>query len=140
MKYLIFICFVLGCQLVYAQTHNLSITISHIKSTEGEIQIGLYNTKESFPHVNKQYRLFVIAANDFEGIYTINNLPDGEYAMAIFHDKNADKKCNTNFLGIPIEGYGFSRNVKPRLSAPSFDDCKIDLHSDMAITIELIYK
>jgi uncharacterized protein (DUF2141 family) len=140
-KYGLFIC--LACcvgQRLYSQTYNLCITIPNIKNTEGKIQIGLYNTKESFPLIDKQYMLFSVATNGFTGIYTINNLPKGEYALAIFHDQNADKICNTNFLGIPKEGYGFSRNYKPILSSPSFDACKIALLSDMAITIELIYK
>jgi len=81
-----------------------------------------------------------IDANGFSGIYTFKDLPDGEYAVAIFHDKNSDKICNTNFLGIPKEGYGFSKNFKPRLSSPSFNDCKIDLNSNMSITIKLIYR
>ena len=137
---MVLICFAFWGQSLYSQTYNLAITITGVKSTDGKIQIGLYNKKESFPHVDGQYKLFYVDANGFSGIYTFKDLPYGEYAVAIFHDKNSDKICNTNFLGIPKEGYGFSKNFKPRLSSPSFNDCKIDLNSNLSITINLIYR
>jgi hypothetical protein len=34
----------------------------------------------------------------------------GYYAVALFHDENDDHHLNTNALGIPTEGYGFSNN------------------------------
>jgi uncharacterized protein (DUF2141 family) len=140
MKYTGFILFALWGQYLYSQTFNLSITIINIKGTEGEIQIGLYNNKESFPLVDKQYKLFLTDVNSFSGIFTVNDLPKGEYAVAIFHDENSDKICNTNFIGIPKEGFGFSKNYKPKIFKPTFDDCKIDLISDLSITIKLIYR
>ena len=139
MKYIVIIWFALWGQSLYPQTCDLSVSITNLKSTEGGIQIGLYNTKESFPLVDKQYRLFYIDTIKFSGIYTFKDLPKGEYAIAIFHDENSDRICNTNFLGIPKEGYGFSKNFKPRLSSPTFSDCKIDLNNNMSVTIKLIY-
>lgn len=139
MKYVLLVSFAFWSHSLYSQTYDLSVSIAGMKSTNGEIQIGLYNNKESFPLDGKQYKLFFIDAAIFTGIYTIKDLPGGEYAIAIFHDKNSDKVCNTNFLGIPKEGYGFSNNIKPRFSVPAFNDCKIELNSNMSITIKLIY-
>jgi uncharacterized protein (DUF2141 family) len=45
---------------------------------------------------------------------------------------------NKNFLGIPQEKFGFSNNVKPLFSAPSFADTKINLTKDMTTEIKLI--
>ncbi len=124
----------------YPQSFDLSVAITGLKSTDGGIQIGLYNNKESFPDVDGQYKVFYFSVEEFSGIYTISDLPEGEYAVAVFHDQNSDRICNTNFLGIPREGYGFSKNFKPRLFVPDFSDCKIDLKSNMSITINLIYR
>jgi uncharacterized protein (DUF2141 family) len=144
MKCLILICLICWDQSLDQsldpKTYDLAITITGIKSNEGKIQIGLYNKKESFPHVDGQYRLYYFDVKGFSGVYTIRDLPKGEYAVAIFHDKNSDKICNTNFLGVPKEGFGFSKNFKPRLSSPDFEDCKIVLDSNMSITIKLIYR
>ena len=132
-------CFAFLSQVVYSQTYTLSITIPNLNSHEGEIQIGIYNIKENFPKADKQFKVIYLKADKFQGVYTVKDLPKGEYAIAIMHDKNTDRICNTNFFGIPTEGYGFSRNYKPKLSAPSFDDCKIDLNRNLSISIELIY-
>jgi uncharacterized protein (DUF2141 family) len=70
----------------------------------------------------------------------INNLPRGEYALAIFHDENADGICNLKLFGIPKEGFGFSNNFRPKLRAPTFKDCKVEILKDMAITINLIFR
>ena len=138
-KFLVIISFTFLSQLAYSQTFTLTISIPNINSREGEIQIGIYNQKENFPKVDKQYRVMIIKADNFQGVCSVKDLPKGEYAIAIMHDKNTDKICNTNFFGIPTEGYGFSRNYRPKLSAPTFDDCKIDLNSNLSITIEMIY-
>lgn len=140
MKYIIIIWIVLWGQSLNQQTHDLTISVSGMKSNDGGIEIGLYNTKESFPLVDGQYKVFYFDAKKFSGNYTIRDIPEGEYAVAIFHDQNSDQICNTNFLGIPKEGYGFSNNFKPRLSAPTFKDCKVDLTGNMSINIKLIYR
>jgi uncharacterized protein (DUF2141 family) len=140
MKYIVLFYFAFWSQDLYTQTYDLAITVSGIKSTGGRIQIGLYNNRESFPHVDEQFNLYYVDPKEFSGIYTIKDLPEGEYAIALFHDQNSDGICNTNFLGIPKEGYGFSRNLKPRLSVPTFNDCKIDLNCHMSIIIKLIYR
>ena len=140
MRSLVSICFAFWCLNLYSQTYDLSVAITGLKSTDGGIQIGLYNNKESFPHIDEQYKLFYFSVKEFSGIYTIKDLPEGEYAVAIFHDINSDKICNTNFLGVPKEGFGFSKNFKPRFTSPDFDDCKIDLNMNMSITIKLIYR
>jgi uncharacterized protein (DUF2141 family) len=139
MKYIVFFLFTLWCQCLFSQTCNLAIAITNVKGTDGEIVFGLYNKKESFPLLDKQYRLLSAEAKSFPGIFIIKDLPKGEYALAIFHDKNSDTICNTNFLGIPKEGYGFSNNFRPKFSKPTFNDCKIELNSDLSITIKLIY-
>ena len=71
--------------------------------------------------------------------YTFKDLPVGKYALAIYHDENNDKKCNKNFFGIPTEAYCFSRNYRPIMSVPKFKDCYIDLKSDRAISIKMVY-
>ncbi|MEO5910876.1 MAG: DUF2141 domain-containing protein, partial [Pelobium sp.] len=69
---------------------------------------------------------------------TIKDLKKGDYAVALYHDLNSDKICNLSFLGIPKEMYGFSNNVKPKLSAPAFSDCKFSVNSNSTISINLI--
>jgi len=67
----------------------------------------------------------------------INDLPKGDYAISMYHDKNADGKCNLNFLGVPTEPYGFSNNFRPKFSAPTFTDCQFNLNTNETLKIKL---
>ena len=120
------------------QNVNLTVKVVGFKNIIGKIQIGLYNNEASFPKINKQYRTAILKVNSLVTKYTFS-IPVGYYAVALFHDSNADGKCNTNFLGIPTEGYGFSNNIKPLLSAPSYNETKINVQKDMEIEIRLIH-
>src|SRR5206468_574223 len=44
----------------------------------------------------------------------------GDYAIVAYHDANANRDLDQGMLGIPKEGYGFSNDVRPVFSAPSF--------------------
>lgn len=48
-----------------------------------------------------------------------DDLPTGDYAIALIHDENSNNKLDTAF-GIPLEGFGFSRNPVIRFGPPSF--------------------
>jgi len=54
------------------------------------------------------------------------DLPAGTYAAAAFHDANGNGKFDTNLVGWPLEGFGFSNNAHvsffrpPSFAAASF--------------------
>lgn len=116
---------------------ELTIVIKNIKFAKGKMQIGLYNKKENFPIIGKEYKTLCLSVDAKEISHTVKNLPPGEYAIAVYHDVNADGKCNANFFGIPTESFGFSNNIKPFLSAPSFDDTKFRIEHARLMTIKL---
>ena len=120
-----------------AQHSDLNIKITNIKEVKGHLEIGVYNNPELFPKVDKQYKVFYIKVTASNMNYTIKGLKHGQYALAIFHDLNSDTICNRNIMGIPTEKYGFSNNVRPFLSAPSFEDAAINLNSKKTIIIQL---
>jgi uncharacterized protein (DUF2141 family) len=51
----------------------------------------------------------------------LKNLKPGNYAFKYFHDENDDEKLNTNFVGMPKEGFGFSNNAKGTFGIPAFE-------------------
>ena len=122
---------------IIAQHSDLNVKITNIKEIKGHIEIGVYNDPELFPKVDKQYKVYYFKVSDNTMNYTIKGLKHGQYALAIFHDLNSDTICNRNFMGIPTEDFGFSNNVRPFLSPPSFEDAKIDLKKNIMINIKL---
>ena len=52
--YLFYLLFLV--QFANAQTYNLTVVITNIKSLTGEIKIGLYNNKVGFPRKEHMYK------------------------------------------------------------------------------------
>jgi uncharacterized protein (DUF2141 family) len=122
------------------RTYDLTITIPNIKNTKGGVHVAVFSSKnkEEFTKIGKEFKVLDFKAEAVSGKYVIKDLPEGEYAIAIYHDENGDKKCNTNLIGIPIEGYGFTRIAK-LFSSPKFDDSKILVNKNISVPINLIY-
>ena len=51
--------------------------------------------------------------------FDIPNIAPGNYALSIIHDENGNGRLDT-FVGIPREGFGFSRNPAIRMGPPRF--------------------
>jgi len=135
------ILFFLTSFLSYSQQSeliDLKITITNIKDVKGNMIIKLFNNPDSFPRKGKPYKVYSEKVKTNIVSVVLKDLKKGEYAISLYHDVNSDNECNMNFLGIPTESFGFSRNFKPKLSGPSFEDCYIDANQDMSIKIELI--
>jgi uncharacterized protein (DUF2141 family) len=64
----------------------------------------------------------------------------GRYAVALFHDENANGHLDTNGLGIPTEGYGFSNNPTLYLGPPALDRVRFALHpGDNGVDVRMKY-
>jgi uncharacterized protein (DUF2141 family) len=70
--------------------------------------------------MNESMNVMVIKIRKTEARCDFEDIPPGTYAITVIHDENMDGKLDTNWLGIPKEGYGFSNDVKPLLGAPPF--------------------
>jgi len=119
--------------------HTLTIEVTNIKNNSGQILMGLFNQVEGFRDVNMTYKKSVITTLNKNIVYIFTDIPDGEYAVSLFHDENNNDKIDTNFIGIPKEGYGVSNNIHPTLRAPTFEETKFQLSTDTNLTIEMNY-
>jgi len=118
---------------------NLELTVDNIKKEQGQLLISIYNKASDFPIDGKEFKLIIVETINKAGT-TINvDLQNGEYAIALLHDVNSDGECNFNFIGIPTEGYGFSKNVRPILKAPNFEETKFHLNENTSMKINLIH-
>ncbi|MBW1295935.1 DUF2141 domain-containing protein [Aquimarina litoralis] len=106
-------------------TNTIQIQISNIKSSEGTISIGLYNSEESF--YKKTFKSKKVKSEKGELIVTLENIPKGTYAISLFHDENDNNKLDTNLFKIPKEPYGTSNNAKGRFGPPSWEDAKFSV-------------
>lgn len=117
---------------------ELTIKISNIDKIKGEIKVGVFDTDTNFLKEGHAIKNYSIKVKNNTATLTITDLPKGEYAITMYHDQNSDNECNRNFIGIPKEPYAFSNNVKPKMSAPKYKDCKFTFSDDKTLNIKLI--
>ena len=136
----VFVCLViLGITTTATSAQNVTLTvkITGIEKLVGKMHVGIYNKADGFPIEGKELKHVIIdvTAKTLTCTFTV---PAGYYAIAMYQDENLDGKINKNFLGIPQEKFGFSNNIVPKLSEPSFDETKINLTKNMTIEVKLI--
>lgn len=122
-----------------SQENSINITVKNIKEPKGNLLVSLYYNVTDFLKEGKEFRKQKVKVTDTIVHCSFKHLPKGSYGVAIYQDVNDDGKCNKNFLGIPKEGFGFSKNHRPILLPPSFNDVKLELDKDQSIIINLIY-
>ena len=66
-------------------------------------------------------------AKDNELKVVLKNLPNGDVAVQIHHDLNDNLKMEKNFVGMPKEPWGMSRDAPARFGPPQWDKAKIEL-------------
>jgi uncharacterized protein (DUF2141 family) len=130
--------FCAGFSSAQAQASTLTVQVTQVKSTKGKILFALFNGADGFPGTHqKAFKL--MEANPLVGTTTVRfeNLPEGTYALAVFHDENKDGKLNTNLVGIPKEPYGFSNNARPAFSAPGFKEASFVFKNQKTLSIQV---
>ena len=76
---------------------------------------------------------------DNKCIITIKNLKPGKYAVRYYHDENLNGKMDTNLVGKPTEGYGFSNNVIGKFGPPPFEKWLFEITGDKKIVLKPTY-
>jgi uncharacterized protein (DUF2141 family) len=96
----------------------------------------IYNSDSTF--MKKTFKGYAAEVTDTSLEFSVE-LPEGEYAISVYHDANDNNKLDTGIFGIPSEGYGFSNNVKGFMGPPSYEKTKFSLTTDsMIVRINLI--
>ena len=72
-------------------------------------------------------------------LISIPDLKLGKYAVRCYHDENLNGKMETNLVGKPTEGYGFSNNVIGKFGPPPFEKWLFELNGDMKIILKPTY-
>ena len=137
-NYILSMIIVFSCIIqLFAQNINLTVRVTNIKKINGKVYIAIYDDKNSFLNPNKAVKTIELNVNNNILKHTLS-IPKGAYALALFHDSNSNGILDKNFLGIPSERYGFSNNVHPLFSEPSFNSTVIEIHKDLKIDIALL--
>jgi uncharacterized protein (DUF2141 family) len=109
-------------------TGELVVEVLGLPSSDGMVRFALFDSVETYKKRKGAVRKADLPIENQTCEWRIKDLPYGEYALMLYHDENGNNKMDKNFVGIPKEGYGFSNNAKPRLSAPGHERVKFEIN------------
>lgn len=124
-----------------AKAGDLTIQLDGVQNTNGNLMIAVYQGAEGFLKQDHAIAATILNAARGGRAITLRGLPAGDYAAAIFHDADGDGKMNTNLIGIPTEGFGFSNNASGTMGPPDFAQAAITVPStgQVATAVTLNY-
>jgi len=116
-------------------TSTLTVRITGIRNPKGNLRVKLSRDANVV-----EVREVAIDPKTLTAQVVFAGLPQGVYAVWLFHDENLNGKLDSGFMGIPKEGYGFSNNPPKRLGAPKYAETALVLNQPQLTTeIKLIY-
>ena len=99
---------------------TLTVKVENIDPAGGLLHVALYD-EAAWPNDDAApIADAVVPATAPETAVTLSGLKPGTYGVKTYQDANRNGKFDQNFLGVPLERYGFSNDARPVLSEPGF--------------------
>lgn len=109
---------------------SFQLTIEGIDEEVGEVRIAIFDSESAYNEKEDPIHAVVLDVNNTTLEWNDDDLPYGNYAIAVYHDKNTNGELDTNLLGIPKEAYGFSNNARGRFGPASWGDAHFTIDSE----------
>ena len=98
----------------------LTVRIDHLRNARGRVAVALFASAKDFPDQRRALAGRLTPISDGRATVRFDGLRPGVYAVAVLHDENQNDEMDFNFLGMPLEGYGFSNDASALFGPPSF--------------------
>lgn len=106
----------------------LTIVASGLRNGDGQLAATLYADIPS-KFLARRGSLYTGRVNANAGTTSVCIFvpSTGVYALALYHDVNANQKFDRTGIGLPAEGYGFTNNPATLAGLPSFRSVRINV-------------
>ena len=131
-----------GCALLSTATTaaELRVDVTGLRSGGGEVHLAVFATPATFPRSDAMLAEAIVRAKAAGVHWVFSGLKPGTYALAIYHDENENREFDRGFLGIPLEGFGFSNDAQVFFGPPDFADAAVTVPGKgVRITIRMTY-
>lgn len=106
------------------------VRVSGLSAPLGQVGCSLFAVAAGFPMDIASARNLWLPA-DAKGVTCrFTDVPEGTYAVSVGHDLNGNKRVDTNLIGLPTEQWGASKNVRPTMRPPRFDEASFKVAAD----------
>ena len=113
--------------------------IDGLRDSKGVVRLCLTSRFDAFPQCKAGSALTAtVKAAKGAVDYRFQGVKPGTYAIAAFHDANGNGKLD-KMMGVPREGFAFSRNPPVRPRAPTFAEARFTLGGEASETLRMRY-
>ncbi len=133
MKKIFAICLILVPATLVSAQNSLTVEIVNLKSDKGVAIVALLD------EVEETIKDKTSEIKDNTCTIVFNDLKDGSYAIRCFHDENDNGELDTNFIGIPKEGFGFSNDAFGKFGPKKFSEWLFEVQGDTKLQITTKY-
>ncbi|MGI9235621.1 MAG: DUF2141 domain-containing protein [Woeseiaceae bacterium] len=116
---------------------SVTVDVLAVTKTDGRMYLSVFDNKKAWlkkPIVSES--ISVSENTNAEKLSIEIILPAGDYAFHVFQDLDSNGKMKTNFIGIPKEPTGVSRDAKGKFGPPKYKDAVVTV-GDEALTVPI---
>lgn len=120
---------------------RIEVEATGLKNGQGRLFCHLYAQAKGYPDDPQvsTYRTHG-AIQGKKGKCVFTNIKPGRYAVSLLHDEDSDDRMKTNFIGIPQEGWGASRDAPAQtFGPPRFEDAVMEFKENTSIRVRTNY-
>ncbi|CAN4277924.1 DUF2141 domain-containing protein [Pseudoxanthomonas sp. LjRoot125] len=120
-----------------AQAAELTVVLQDVRAQTGLIKVALVDSQAGWDGKAAPVQATGAPPSGEQATFVFKDLKPGTYAVLITHDENGNGQLDTNMMGMPVEGYGFSNNPRV-MRKPTWDEARFELageatHIDVAL-------
>lgn len=118
-------------------TADLQVDVRGLTSQQGRLMVGLFRDEASWLDWSRATQILRLAPRPPRTVATFAGVPEGHYALAVFHDQNGNGKMDFRYFPIPgpAEPGGVSNNPRSRFGPPSFAQARFEHPSPAGVHI-----
>ena len=114
-----------------AQAAELTVVLQDVRAQTGLIKVALVDSQAGWDGKAAPVQATGAPPSGEQATFVFKDLKPGAYAVLITHDENGNGQLDTNMMGMPVEGYGFSNNPRV-MRKPTWDEARFELAGEAA--------
>ncbi len=131
----LFLLLFFGFSISVMGQHTLSVSLHNTPSSDGAVKVAVYDSEGTFLKFDSVYKSGSAKADQNKVVVQIEDVAEGKYAIAVFHDANDNNELDTNWLGIPKEKVAFSKAKMKAFGPPKFKECAFTVTKDTQVDV-----
>jgi uncharacterized protein (DUF2141 family) len=123
------------CFPVMAFSAEITFVIKQLRNAEGVAIVAIFDDEIEWEKENDEGGKPLVTCENNQPIANnevrvVCDIKPGTYAATLMHDENSNGEFDTNFFGLPEEGYGFSNDAEAGMSMPDFKEATFTVDTE----------